>query len=68
MRILIHLTADHVADELHQIAWEIDQGRTFGAGWCLTDGQTCPVPPDHRQMLPCHGNISLCKRVQPTSR
>lgn len=69
MRIILHFTAaNHVSDHLQEIAREIDQGRTFGAGWCLIIGEKCPVSPNNRAGLPCKGNLSLCQNSEPVDR
>jgi hypothetical protein len=68
MRILVNFEAGRVADHLHQIAWEIEEGRTFGPGWCLSLGGTCSFPPVTRQACPCEGDTDLCRQLHPTDR
>ena len=45
-RIVVHFTAEHkrISDHLQRIAWDIERGTTFGAGWCLLVGDACPAP------------------------
>lgn len=68
-RIIVHFTDEkkRISSHLQRIAWEVDQGRTFGAGWCLVVGGVCPVPGD-KEGSPCEGNESLCEEVRPIDR
>jgi len=69
MRIILHFaTTTRVSDHLQHIAAEIDKGRTFGLGWCLADGDKCPVPGNGREGLPCTLSAPLCRMSSPVDR
>jgi hypothetical protein len=68
MRIRVHFEAGNLGSQLYQIAWQLEHGRTYGAGWCVRSGEDCPVPESKRQLFPCEGNVLACRGQQPIAR
>jgi hypothetical protein len=66
MRIRIHFTADNIIDHLYQIEGAIEQGRTFGSGWCLIgDDDACPVMTAARITCPRDVSAASCRHALP---